>query len=70
MYEQLWGKQSEWRPVRELVEHGIMEVDGPPPDGRPRWSHRELVSEVTDLQGHRSAHIVAASGCHLLLIMT
>ena len=54
VYEQVWGNESEWRPVRELVEHGIMEVEGPPPDGRPRWRHRELVNNITDLEGHRS----------------
>ena len=55
MYEELWGKEAEWRHVRALVENGIMEVDGPPPDGRSGWSRKELVGDVTDLEGHRSA---------------
>ena len=50
VYKELWGKEAEWRHVRALVENGIMEVDGPPPDGR-----KELVGDVTDLEGHRSA---------------
>lgn len=56
VYEQLWGKDAEWRHVRSLVENGILEVDGPPSDGRSRWSRHDLVNEITDLEGHRSAH--------------
>lgn len=55
VYEQLWGKDAEWRHVRSLVENGIMEVDGPPPDGRSRWSRYDLVEEITELEGHRFA---------------
>lgn len=53
VYKQLWGKGSEWSHVQSLVERGIMQVDGPPPDGSSRWSSRELDHGITHLEGHR-----------------
>ena len=49
--------------MQSLVERGIMEVDGPPPDGSSRWSSRELDHGIVHLEGHR--HVLSRNCCAL-----
>lgn len=55
IYEHLFGPDATAnRRERELVEDGVIEVDGPPPEGtRDYWRRGELEGDLEQLRGHR-----------------
>lgn len=53
IYEQLFAHDAPLRPECEIVEDGVLEVDGPPPDGRESWRRGELCGDIEHLGGHR-----------------
>lgn len=57
IYEQLFSHDAPLRPEREIVEDGVLEVDGPPPDGRESWRRGELCGDLEHLGGHRRVRV-------------